>query len=125
MSTDYALLCPGTRRRLDLQGVGASVLHEDDGTVTAEALARADGGRWGLRVDAALWVQAQGRHPVYLVCEDEDAYQDPCEGWALETLYGPDRWQKRLNGHGVMAPTSWGVKGATTPKGMTRLTINR
>ncbi len=128
MGTDYALICHGTKRRLDLQGEGSIVVRAEDGTVTAEALAQADGGRWGLRCDAALWVQAQGdTNPVLLLSEHEDAFDEVGLGpeWKQETLFGPDRWQKRLLGHGVFFPESWGIKGAENAKGLTRLKIKR
>lgn len=128
MSTDYALICHGTKRRLDLQGEGSLVERGQDGTVTAEALARACNGVWGLRADAALWVQAQGHDvTVLLLSEHEDAYDEVGLGpdWKQETLFGPDRWQKQLLGHGVFFPESWGIKGAMNAKGLTRLKIVR
>lgn len=112
-----------------MQGLGSLVERSQNGTVTAEALAQADGGQWGLRCDAALWVQSQGPDagPVHLVSDHEDAYDTEGLGpdWKQETLFGPDRWQKKLLGHGVFFPESWGVQGAMNAKGLTRLKIVR
>lgn len=131
MSTNRltALICHGTKRRLDMQGLGSLVERGQDGTVTAEALARADGGDAnGLRVVAALWVQSQGHDagPVLLVSDHEDAYDEGLSpDWKQETLFGPDRWQKQLVGHGVFLPASWGIEGLSNAKGLTRLKIER
>lgn len=130
VSTDYALLCHTTRRRLDMQGEGSVVIRGVDGLVTPEALAVADGGVFGMRVYAALWAREQG-HPVYLVSEHADAFDTglrfgtglPIDGWSLDTLYGPDRWQKKLRGKSVSIPVEWGVEGEAGPHGMMRFTI--
>jgi hypothetical protein len=126
MGTDYILRCDETKRSLDLQGLGAMVQRDPmrgDGTVTAEEVARAGRGSAGLYLNAALWVESQ-KAPVHLVSEHEDDYDVPPD-WTKETLFGPDCWQKRLIGHGYFVPTSWGIKGADNPKGMTRLKIVR